>query len=214
MSEQKYTPPEYEVTAFNCPYCGAYASQVWTRTQAIPGNGRIFDTDSLDLAFCSHCNKYTIWLDATLIYPDTSQVESSNEDLNDDIKQDYEEAASILQKSPRGAAALLRLAVQKLCAQLGESGQDINQDIKNLVAQGLPPRVQESLDSLRVIGNESVHPGQIDLRDTPETAKSLFRLINFIAEKMITEPSEIQEIYDSIPPEKHDQINQRDNAGN
>ena len=27
MSE--YSPPEYKSTAFNCPYCGAYAEQTW-----------------------------------------------------------------------------------------------------------------------------------------------------------------------------------------
>ncbi len=24
-----YYPPEYESTAFNCPYCSAYAKQTW-----------------------------------------------------------------------------------------------------------------------------------------------------------------------------------------
>jgi len=115
-----------------------------------------------------------------------------------------------LQKSPRGAAALLRLCIQKLCMELGEKGKDLNTDIKNLVAKGLPEGVQKSLDIVRVIGNESVHPGQIDLRDDMETAKVLFKLVNLIAEKMITEPKEVEEIYNILPEEKRQQIKKRD----
>ena len=66
----------------------------------------------------------------------------------------------------------------------------------------LPPKVQEALDSVRVIGNESVHPGTIDLRDNKEIAKKLFKLINFIAPKLISETKEIDEIYNSLPPNK------------
>ncbi|MEN9421908.1 MAG: hypothetical protein RLZZ107_1387, partial [Bacteroidota bacterium] len=116
-------------------------------------------------------------------------------------------------KSPRGAAALLRLAVQKLCIQQAEKGKDINKDIANLVKKGLSTTIQQALDALRVIGNESVHPGQIDLRDDPDTAQALFRLLNKIAETMITEPKQIQEIYDKIPESKKIAIDDRDKNG-
>ena len=145
-----------------------------------------------------------------MIYPDFSGVEPPNTDLSEDIKRDYLEAALILQKSPRGATALLRLAIQKLCKQLGEEGEDLNKDIANLVKKGLPVKVQQSLDILRVIGNEAVHPGELDLRDDQATAEQLFKLINFIVEKMITEPKEIEAIYSKIPESKKQQINERD----
>src|SRR5690606_29908829 len=112
--------------------------------------------------------------------------------------------------SPRGAAALLRLSIQKLCAYLGQPGHNINSDIKALVALGLPPKVQEALDTVRVIGNNAVHPGKIDLKDDIDIVNMLFKLVNFIAQKMITEPKEIDEIYSSLPAEKIDGIRQRD----
>ena len=145
-----------------------------------------------------------------MLYPDSVGVESPNEDLDDSIVADYNEAVSILHKSPRGAAALLRLALQKLCKQLGEPGKDINADIGNLVSKGLSPTIQQALDALRVIGNEAVHPGELNLKDDLATATALFHLLNKIAETMITEPRQIQEIYDKIPTSKKKGIENRD----
>lgn len=208
-----YKPPSFNEQSYNCPYCDAYARQIWFYLKNYqPGYSERDDLDNTTrVAFCSNCDEPTLWHDSKMIYPDHSGIESPNEDLNDDIIRDYNEAASILQKSPRGSAALLRLAVQKLCKQLGEPGKDINTDIGNLVKKGLSSTIQQALDALRVIGNESVHPGQIDLRDDPSTAQSLFRLLNKIAETMITEPRQIQEIYDKIPAGKKQAIENRDN---
>ena len=145
-----------------------------------------------------------------MIYPLHSAAEAPNQDLPQEIQEDYEEARLIANFSPRGAAALLRLSVQKLCKHLGEPGKNINTDVASLVAKGLPPKVQEALDSVRVIGNDAVHPGSIDLRDDRETVLKLFKLVNFIAAKMITEPKEIADLYSGLPADKLAGIAQRD----
>jgi hypothetical protein len=130
--------------------------------------------------------------------------------LPEEIRADYDEARRIIDRSPRGAAALLRLCVQKLCHHLGESGQNVNSDIASLVKKGLNPKIQKSLDIVRVIGNEAVHPGTMDLRDSPETAATLCGLINVIAETMISQPKTIDQLYDQLPPEKREHIEKRD----
>lgn len=152
-----YVQATFGGTSFNCPFCNAYAKQSWYELYYHSGR----DFENLEHSYaclCSHCGKYSIWYLRKMIHPDFSGVESPNDDLNEDIKRDYLEAASIVQKSPRGAVALLRLAIQKLCIQLGEKGKDLNTDIGNLVKKGLLVRVQQSLDALRVIGNEAVIP--------------------------------------------------------
>lgn len=206
--KQVYTPPEYKLRAFHCPLCNVYADQVWSELHQFHG-GTLFFTET-DACTCRHCEQYSVWQNGIMVYPDFQGVQPPNQDLSEDIQVDYQEAATILQKSPRGSTALLRLAIQKLCRELGGEGKNINTDIKNLVAKGLPSAVQKSLDVVRVIGNDSVHPGQIDLRDDVETAKALFKLVNLIAEKMITEPKEVEEIYASLPEDKKQQIEERD----
>jgi hypothetical protein len=203
-----YTAPNWDGSAFNCVHCNAYANQLWEDLHRYDG-GYYPQVKRAKICFCGHCGKYSIWHELKMIYPDFSGVESPNADLNIEIQTDYLEAASVVQRSPRGAVALLRLAIQKLVIQLGEKG-DLNTAIGNLVKKGLPVKVQQSLDALRVIGNEAVHPGALDLKDDPETANSLFKLVNFIAEKMITEPKEIEAIYGKIPPSKQEQIEKRD----
>jgi hypothetical protein len=147
-----------------------------------------------------------------MLSPSNGNAPLPNDDLPEDIKNDYEEARGIVALSPRGAAALLRLAIQKLCAHLGERGRSIDDDIAALVKKGLPPRVQPALDAVRVVGNEAVHPCTISLQDNPEIAASLFGLVNFIAEKMITEPKEIDALYASLPAAKRDAIVKRDQS--
>ncbi len=147
-----------------------------------------------------------------MVYPDLSTVPPPNSDLGEDIKADYQEAASIVSRSPRGSAALLRLCVQKLCKQLGEPGENINRDIASLVKKGLPEKVQQALDIVRVIGNDSVHPGQIDITDDVETARHLFGLVNLIAQNQITDPREAQELYDTLPEGKRQEIEKRDST--
>lgn len=63
---------------------------------------------------------------------------------------------------------------------------------------------------MRVIGNESVHPGEIDLRDNKDIAYKLFELINIIAQTMITQPKEIDNLYKKLPKSKIKAIEKRD----
>ena len=159
---------------------------------------------------CFNCKDVSIWIYDKLVYPQRGEAPLANADLPNDIRRDYDEASSILDLSPRGAAALIRLAIQKLCKELGQSGKNLNTDIGNLVENGLSKRVQQALDVVRVIGNNAVHPGQIDLRDDRAVAESLFGLLNLIAENMISEPRHVEEVYASLPKGALEEIEKRD----
>ena len=98
------------------------------------------------LSKCAYCEEVSVWIYDRLVHPlPSGAAPPANPDLSDDIRRDYDEASHILDESPRGAAALIRLALQKLCIELGQPGKNLNDDIKALVKAGLDPTVQQAL---------------------------------------------------------------------
>jgi len=207
-----HTPPGHEIQAFHCPHCGVFARQRWSVIAAWFGGPAPVAVPDAQVSVCEHCGLPAFWVKKLMVHPELNAAPPPNSDLQDHIRIDYEEAASILSRSPRAAAGLLRLPIQKLCVELKQPGKNINDDIAALVRNGLPAGVQKALDSVRVIGNEAVHPGLIDFADTPEIAATLFSILNFIVEKMISEPKEIEAIYGQLPAEKRQAIQKRDGA--
>lgn len=205
----KYIQPKLYEQSFTCPNCGVLAKQEWAAKSLKFENFSQQDKNQLGSSTCQHCHQTAIWIKNKMYYPDTGNSPFPNTEMPESVKNYYLEAASICNKSPRGAAALLRLAIQVLCKELGESGNNINSDIGNLVKKGLPEIVQQSLDVVRVTGNDAVHPGQIDT-DDKEIVGQLFDLINVIVEYMIALPKRVSGIYSSLPSEKLNGINKRD----
>lgn len=189
--------PKLNLTSFNCPHCGAFSSMDWRDIRA---DG--YKIKDLSFAWCNHCTDYSLWIHSTMIYPLQISVDEPNEDLPEDVSFDYVEAAKILNLSPRGSAALLRLAIEKLVNQLESEGKDLNTKIGFLVKKGLSPKIQMALDTLRVVGNNAVHPGQLDLNDDPTIAESLFRLVNIIGDEMITRPREVENLFEDLVPDQ------------
>jgi hypothetical protein len=169
-----------------------------------------YDLQNVSASRCFNCNEIAIWINDRLLWPGRGEAPLPNPDLPDDVRGGYEEASTILDLSPRGAAALLRLSIQKLCRHLGGGGDNINADIGALVRKGLDVRVQQALDVVRVIGNNAVHPGQIDLHDNRATAEKLFGLVNLIAEIMISQPKHVATMFESLPANAREAIRQRD----
>lgn len=168
------------------------------------------DVFNVNVSQCFNCNEIALWAASSMAWPIQNNAPAPNPDLSDDVRRDFEEAGCIVNVSPRGAAALLRLAIQKLCKELGGTGKTIDEDIAALVKGGLDVRIQQALDIVRVVGNEAVHPGTIDLRDDIQTTTQLFDLVNLIAETMISQPKHIDALYKRLPPNKLAGIAARD----
>lgn len=161
---------------------------------------------------CAHCEEACYWFRSHLTIPSDAPVPPAHEDLPEDCKQDYEEARDIVSRSPRAAAALLRLCIQKLLVHIGGDGKNINSDIGRLVSEGLPVVVQQALDYCRVVGNNAVHPGEINLNDSPQIAASLFEMTNFIVQDRITRPKQIAALYAGLPDGARAAIEKRDSS--
>ncbi len=216
-----YEEPALDKTAFNCPFCNAYANFWWSAVNVVLRGAQA--TIQYKAAQCAHCQKWTLWTNepkgrgpggviwvGSLVYPLKLTSPLSHKDLPDSCKSEYDEARYVLPFSPRAAAALLRLCIQKLCKELGASGENINRDIGELVKRGLDSRIQKALDVVRVTGNNAVHPGTMDLADDNELVNKLFKLVNLIVEEMITKPKEIDTLYGALPESARQAIDKRD----
>ena len=169
-----------------------------------------FELNNVSVSKCYNCDDIAVWVGQKLVFPAIAGVAAPSADMPEDAAMDYREAAEIADASPRGAAALLRLAIQKICVSLGQSGKNINDDIAELVRQGLDPRIQKALDVVRVVGNNAVHPGELDIRDDRAIAGQLFGLLNLVVEIAITQPKHVAEIYDSLPAGARSAVARRD----
>lgn len=177
---------------------------------------------SLYLSKCFHCGEVCCWrgLDwdpieevfqnSMMLIPDGSTAPIPHPEMPAVVRFDYDEARGIVNRSPRGAAALLRLAIQKLCIELGETTGSIDKDIKSLVAKGLPEGIQQALDVVRVVGNHAVHPGELTPDDIAEVSISLFELINAIVEERIARPKALEALYLRLPEGARNAIAKRD----
>ena len=105
---------------------------------------------------------------------------------------------------------MLRLGIQNLCVHLEEKGGNLNDDIGRLVDKGLRTEIQQALDAVRVIGNNAVHPLQMDLKDDHQTCGTLFALINMIVEDCIARPNATKAIYEQLSAGALEQIERRD----
>jgi len=216
----KYFAPILIKPSFHCPHCGVYAEQTWSteicctcleRYEHQFNKPTSFSLSDSSISICSFCGNVSIWILGKMIYPLTGNVEIANADLPEDLKTDYNEARNIVNISPKGAAALLRLIVQKLCIHIGEKGENINYDINSLVKKGLPIHVKQALDIVRVSGNYAVHPGTIEPGDKIENALALFGLVNLLCNHFITQPKMIDAIYSNLPEKDRINITKRDN---
>lgn len=211
----KYIAPEFKKNEFNCPFCGVYAKQNWNIILSRNDAGYSFSGNiALPYGYicrCDYCNKHSIWIDGKMIFPDSINVPMPNDDLSEGLKIDYLEAASIFEKSPRASAALLRLIIEKICDDFNCEGNNLKDKIGYLVKdKRLDSRVTKALDIIRIFGNDSVHAGEINLNDKREDALKLFSLVNFIAQKLITDEKELDRMCDMFSEGQKKTIEKRD----
>jgi hypothetical protein len=209
----KFISPVLKASNFTCPQCEVVAHQLWWSAIAganAYGHSATQMRPDFAMGLCQHCGKITLWHQGEMIYPLESPAPLPLEETPEAALKTFLEARLVFINSPRASGALLRLSLQQLCVSLSLPGKDLNSDIGQLVKKGLPVGIQQALDTIRVIGNNAVHPGVIDIDARREDVLALFGLINLIVERMIVEPKRIDAIYQSLPQSTLDQIGKRD----
>lgn len=157
---------------------------------------------------CSECSELALWMGDRMIHPIIGQI-TPHPDMPTRVANTFNEAAKVLEHSPRASAALSRLALQQLCQDLGCESNYLDDQIAELVSRGLSPDIQQMLDGIRVIGNNAVHPLEIDISEDQDTPLFLLTCINRICQRLITEKQEAEKLYEMLPPGAKEKIEKR-----
>ena len=175
---------------------------------------------NLHVSRCYNCKGFTVWVRDRLVFPikgnepldiieaDFRQVEEDVQELEDNVpesdehveasveeveeaSEDFEEAAAILNKSPRGAAALIRICIQNMMPLMKETGKNLDENISSLVRKGLEVEIQQAMDVLQVVRKNPSQTTEFDLKEENETAKKFFNSLERILERrMLKKPGE------------------------
>lgn len=209
-----HSSPGFQVESFPCLHCGVVSQMHWFDLFTAEYGG--LKSTQWAVCRCEHCKRESIWRktakdkDGLLAYPKTTMAPASHEDLPAICAADFDEARLISGASHRGAAALLRLCLQKLLGEIGGNGEHIDSDIKLLVKGGLDPHIQQALDVIRVTGNNAVHPLDMSAEDLKDYVPVMFEMINMIVEERIARPKRIAERFAGLPEKARQAIEKRD----
>jgi Domain of unknown function (DUF4145) len=156
------------------------------------------DVQNVWISYCFNCNEICLWVVDQLVWPRSATDPEPKLHASPDVRRENEEASQILDASPRGAAAFLRLAIEKLCKELGDSEESPRPETAPLFQEEVDARVQKVLEAMRIIESNAVPPDHVGVEDTRATAETLSGLINLICEKMIIEPRHLQALYAKV----------------
>jgi hypothetical protein len=203
-----YAKPAFQQGSFTCPHCNCFSQHEWRQINRTNGYENVYEWVTCS---CLRCNEYCFWKGQNLVWPIKSGIPEPTDGCPAEVRAVYEEARQVFPLSPRAAAALLRLAIQMICKEKGLPGKDLNADIGSLVRNGLSEQIKQSLDLVRVVGNNAVHPGQIEIEDNKDHIEKFFALVNLIVEVLIVQPAKVSAMYQTlVPPAQKQQIATRD----
>jgi hypothetical protein len=166
---------------------------------------------NLHVSRCYNCKGFTVWVRDQLVFPvrrvepranivvegefeeavvdvqaPAENIQQSDEQVQDEASEDFEEAAAFLNKSPGAAAALIRVCIQKMMPLLKQTGKNLDENIALLVRKGLEVEIRQATDVLQVIRKNPAQESHVDLRDETAIATALKEIVE---RRMLKDPS-------------------------
>lgn len=197
------------MSGYECPYCNKvfFVASDTFRNQCVSfeNNDQIehrrvfgsYNKSAININFyrCPGCNKYTIFAEGVGSYfkdSNTSSIipiapQSSAKQYPDyipeAIRNDYEEACTIVNLSPKASATLSRRCLQGMIHDYWNiKSKNLHQEITALKDK-ISPDLWSAIDSLRELGNIGAHMEKdtnmiVDI--DPDEANSLIKLIELL----------------------------------
>jgi hypothetical protein len=111
-------------------------------------------------------------------------IEGDFKEIDEDkTADDIQEATEILNRFPKGAAALIRMSMLKMMPLLEQSGKNLDDNISSLVRKGLEVEIQESMDLRQVLRQNPLKPTQL-VEEGSETATRMFASLKEILKSL------------------------------
>lgn len=164
-----------------CAMCHALSYDLYRNEQSILQDG----------------NTYALYK----IYPPIANpnIPQPNNDMPEGIKNLYNEAALIFDLSPRSAAVLLRLCVQRLLQACGYKGS-IHKMLKDAKEIGTDMDLITMMDACREIGNYSAHEEPELSQEKIKNTRLLFKALNIIVRHYQTWEKDKKEVASQLAP--------------
>lgn len=208
----RYVAPDMYVGHYTCPLCDTLVYQAGKDVFIKPYGKDFESVANVRRVECGACDEVTWWIENAMVYPPVAAgTPPPHEDMPDDVRQIYNEARAVAELSARSAAALLRTALETLLKDhFGQTGK-LNNMIGDMVkADQIGPQIQKACDLLRCSGNNAVHPRELSPDDNRASVTSLFNLLNMVVNKLVSEKTLVDEMYDRLEPTLLDQVDRRD----
>jgi len=156
------------MTTFNCPFCNHGLELNSTNSSEIVTSymySEIHATVNLKHIYCGNCKNLSVVaygrsepFNGMEFYLHPRSVHRHFPDyVPESIRQDYEEACSILELSPKAAATLCRRCLQTMIQNVFNTPkQTLAKDIA-IIKSMVSPDVWNALDAIRQLGNIGAH---------------------------------------------------------
>lgn len=228
------------MSGFQCPYCSmimpissettqyrypSFTSDLGHFNTGI--NNQYITRDScLKITFykCPNCNQHTIFAkgigkdieDVNLPIRPLSSAKQFPNYIPETIRNDYEEACSIINLSPKASATLSRRCLQGMIHDFWDIKlKNLNQEITALKDK-IPIDLWQSIDALRELGNIGAHMEKdtdviVDI--DPNEAEFLIKLIELLMKEWYINREERKQLFSNIISTNEEKQNQRKNKG-
>lgn len=202
-----------------CPLCDTLSDQWWRDLYLKTASYSDTEPDNynavpeLRQVTCNACAGVAYWFGDRMVHPPLRMGPPPHDDAPGSVKELYREAQAVAGASPRAAAVLLRVALERLMSEAGSSGKTLNDAIGDYVAAGgVPAELQQAMDTVRITGNDAAHPEELRLDDTAGGVAALFEIVNELVDRLVGFKARMARIYENLDPAKLDQVKRRDGS--
>lgn len=204
------------MAGFKCPFCGTGAPDIHETHQTSYARfhfGGRYEQEwgwAVHMLRCPECEKISTIAhgcgtktdgQVVQVFPESSAIQFP-EYVPEGIRRDYEEAYSILNKSPKASATLARRCLQGMIRDFfGVTDKpNLYQEI-DAIKDRVMPAQWAAIDAVRKIGNIGAHMEKdvdliIDVEQ--EEAEQLLRLIELLMDKWYVARHDEEELYKAI----------------